>query len=56
VAVCACHPSYTGGIGRKITVKGQPLAKKKKKKARLYRKNNESIKGWRCGSNGGALA
>jgi hypothetical protein len=27
IGVHACNPSYSGGIGRRITVQGQPQAK-----------------------------
>jgi hypothetical protein len=32
VVVCACHPSYVGGIGKRIVVRGHTHQKKKAKK------------------------
>jgi hypothetical protein len=52
MVVHACNPSYTGGIGRRITIRGMPLAKNE----RPYLKSNGSRKGWRYGSNDRVLA
>jgi hypothetical protein len=37
----SCDPSYSGGIGRRIRVRGWP-----RHKVRSYMKNKESKKGW----------
>jgi hypothetical protein len=48
----AHNPSYMGGIGRRITVQASPGHETQD----LIEKITKTIKGWKCGSSGRALA